>query len=190
MGIVLEVEKYVREQCMKYQEQAEDSYDFWKEHISYVYQESITLAKEYGADLEIVSLGALLHDIALINQVGDRRDHHINGEKIAREVLEGFSYAPVRMERVLKCVLHHRSSQNAETIEEKCVADADILAHFDNIPMLFYSAYTRNHVSLSDIEEYMMATFTKDYQDLSEETRVVFHKRYEEICHTLFPKKD
>ena len=34
--------------------------------------------------IEIVSLGALLHDIALINRVGDRKDHHINGEIIAK----------------------------------------------------------------------------------------------------------
>ena len=30
--------------------------------------------------MEIVKLGALLHDIALICKVGDRKDHHINGK--------------------------------------------------------------------------------------------------------------
>lgn len=132
---------------------ASDHYDFWNEHIKYVLEESVKLANEYGADIEIVSLGALLHDIALINKVGDRKDHHVNSEIIARKVLDDLDYNPKRKERVLKCVYNHRSSKNAESIEETCVADADILAHFDNIPMLFHSAFVRNDVELNDINK-------------------------------------
>ena len=124
----------------------------------------------------------MLHDIALINKVGDRKDHHINGEKIAKEILENFGYAEDKMNRVLKCVYNHRSSKNAETIEEICVADADILAHFDNIPMLFNSAFVRNKVSLNEIREWMKNTFEKDYNDLSEMTRKLFNEKYKQIC--------
>ena len=136
------------------------------------------LADKYGADKEIVALGALLHDIALINKVGERKDHHINGEKIAREILTEFSYDEDRMRKVLKCVYNHRSSHNAQSIEEICVADADILAHFDNIPMLFNSAYIRNNVGLNDIKTWMNDAFEKDYNDLSERTKELFKDRY------------
>ena len=44
---------------------ASDHYTFWNEHIKYVLEESVKLANEYGADIEIVSLGALLHDIVI-----------------------------------------------------------------------------------------------------------------------------
>ena len=71
---------------------ASDHYDFWDEHIKYVLEESVKLADQYGADIEIVSLGALLHDIALINKVGDRKDHHVNSEIIARKVLYNLGY--------------------------------------------------------------------------------------------------
>ena len=182
MEIISEVEKYVKEKIEEYKNNSEDHYDFWNEHIKYVYEESLKLAKEYNADLEIVSLGALLHDIALINKVGDRKDHHINGDIIAREVLTKLEYNEVRKERVLKCVYNHRSSKNATTIEELCVCDADILAHFDNIPMLFNSAFNRSKVTLNEVRDWMKSAFEKDYNDLSEKTKEVFRDRYNQIC--------
>ena len=181
MEIINEVEKYVKEKIEEYKNNSEDHYDFWNEHIKYVYEESLKLAKEYNADLEIVSLGSLFHDIALINKVGDRKDHHINGEIIAREVLTNLGYDDSKKERVLKCVYNHRSSKNATTIEELCVCDADILAHFDNIPMLFNSAFNRNKVGLNEVRDWMKSAFEKDYNDLSDKTKEVFKDRYNQI---------
>lgn len=188
MNIIELVENYVKEKIENYKSTSEDNYDYWNQHIKYVYEESIKLAKVYNADLKIVSLGALLHDIALINRVGDRKDHNINGEIIAREVLSSFNYDEEKMQRVLKCVYNHRSSKNAETIEELCVSDADILAHFDNIAMLFNSALIRNNVSLNDIDEWMKSAFEKDYNDLSEKTKKVFKDRYNVICEIIIKK--
>ncbi len=181
MDIIELVEAEVKRSSEEYRINSENHYDFWKEHIQYVYREASRLATEYEADLEIVKLGALLHDIALIQQVGDRKDHHINGEKIAREILTKFQYPYEKMEQVLACVYNHRSSKNAKTIEEVCVADADILAHFSNIPMLFNSAYSRNHVGVSEIREWMSKYFEKDYQDLSERTKKNFKEQYQTI---------
>lgn len=182
MSIIDRVKEYLLQQIKEYKENSNDNYDFWNEHIKYVYKESIKLAKEYNADIEIVSLGALLHDIALINKVGDRKDHHINGEVIAKEILERLDYDKDKLNRVLKCIYNHRSSKNAESIEEICVADADILAHFDNIPMLFNSAYVRNNISLNEIRTWMKDCFEKDYNDLSDRTKETFKEQYQKIC--------
>lgn len=181
MDIVESVKEYIIRQSDEYKSNADDHYDFWNEHIKYVLDESVKLANEYGADVEIVSLGALLHDIALINKVGDRKDHHVNGEIISRRVLDDLGYDSEKKERVLKCVYNHRSSKNAESIEETCVADADVLAHFDNIPMLFHSAFVRNGVELNDINKWLEEAFGKDYNDLSDNTRKSFKNRYEAI---------
>lgn len=190
MSIIDRVKEYVLQQIKEYKENSNDNYDFWNEHIKYVYKESIKLAKEYNADIEIVSLGALLHDIALINKVGDRKDHHINGEVIAKEILERFDYDEDKLNRVLKCVYNHRSSKNAESIEEKCVADADILAHFDNIPMLFNSAFIRNNIPLNEIRTWMKECFEKDYNDLSDRTKETFKEQYQEICKIVLGDED
>ena len=190
MSIIDRVKEYLLQQIKEYKENSNDNYDFWNEHIKYVYKESIKLAKEYNADIEIVSLGALLHDIALINKVGDRKDHHINGEVIAKEILESFDYDEDKLNRVLKCVYNHRSSKNAESIEEKCVADADILAHFDNIPMLFNSAFIRNNIPLNEIRTWMKECFEKDYNDLSDRTKETFKEQYQEICKIVLGDED
>lgn len=181
MNIIELVKNYVLEKSNEYKLNSNDNYDFWNEHIKYVYEESIKLAEEYHANIEIVSLGALLHDIALINKIGDRKDHHINGEKIAKELLVKMNYDANKMNRVLKCIHNHRNSKNAESMEEICVADADIIAHFDNIPMLFNSAFVRNKVNLNNVREWMRNALEKDYNDLSDKTKEVFREKYELI---------
>ncbi len=138
--------------------------------------------KKYNTDIEIVQLGSLLHDIALIRQIGDRKDYHANGKMIAEEMLSKYSYPVNKMNRVLSCVYNHRSSKNTTTIEELCVADADILAHFDNIPMLFNLAYNRCNINLNEVRKWMRSAFEKDYNDLSERTKESFKERYNQIC--------
>ena len=149
MEIITEIEKYVREAIEEYKEQAPDHYDFWEEHIKYVYEEASSLATKYNADEEIVKLGALLHE---------------------------------------KCVFNHRSSKNATSIEEMCVADADILAHFDNIPMLKNSA-KRNNIPEDKVNDYLKEVFEKDYNDLSDMTKESFKERYESICDEVLENK-
>ena len=184
--LVNDIEKYVKERIEKFKDTSLDHYDFWEEHIKYVYNESLDLADEYGADKEIVALGALLHDIALINRVGEKKDHHINGEKIAREILTKYNCEEEKKKRVLKCVYNHRSSSNAESIEETCVADGDILAHFDNIPMLLYIAYTKEHLNVSSAKEWLKTALEKDYNDLSTKTKEKYKNKYKTLCEIVF----
>lgn len=180
--LVDSVEKYVKKQIEEYKEFSLDHYDFWEEHVKYVYDESMLLAGFYGADKEIVALGALLHDIALINRVGEKKDHHINGEIIARGILTKFNYDEKKKERVLKCIYNHRSSNNAQSIEELCVADADILAHFDNVQMLLNIAYNKEHLNGREAKEWLKEALEKDYNDLSVKTKEKYRNKYKKIC--------
>ena len=184
-GIIEEITQYVIQESEKYKRESDDHYDFWNEHIRYVYREALELAQKYHADTEIVALGALLHDIALIEKTGDRKDHHLNGKNLSHRILDSFSCPEETKERVLGCVLHHRSAKNAENIEELCVCDADILAHFDNIPMLFNSAFNHHGVQLNEIREWMKSAFEKDYDDLSDRTKELFSARYHQIMNIV-----
>ena len=188
MSIIDEVKKYLFKKIEEYKNSSADNYDFWNEHIKYVYEESIELAKKYNANIEVVSLGALLHDIALICNVGDKKDHHINGEKLASQILDRFNYSGEMKERVLKCVYNHRSSKNAESVEELCVADADILAHFYNIPMVFHLAFNKQKVKFNDAKTWIQDNFEKDYNDLSDRTKKIFEKKYRNICEVILGK--
>ena len=180
-GLIEDIRLFVMERSEAYRRASDDHYDFWNEHIRYVYKEAADLARRYGADETVVALGALLHDIALIEKAGTRENHHVNGEILSDQILDRFSCPEELKNRVLGCVLHHRSSKNAENIEELCVCDADILAHFDNIPMLFNSAFNRNGVPLGEVREWMRKALERDYNDLSDRTRELFSTRYNTI---------
>lgn len=185
--IVEQIEALVRQKSDEYQANDPGQYDFWNGHLKYVYHEAIKLAEQYGADLEIVQLGALLHDIALLEKVGTKADHHENGKRLTEQILREYSYPEGKLERVLGCVLHHRSSKNVENLEELCVADADVLAHFDNIPMLFDAAYNLHKmVGLENVRKFMRETFAKDFDDLSDKTKVEFAPKYKTICEVIF----
>lgn len=166
------------------------NYDFWQEHISLVVKNSLKLADKFGADREIVELGSLLHDIALVSRIGSKTDHHEQGAKTAVELLEKYGYPENRIERVRKCVLHHRSSHNSTSIEETCVADADILAHFDNLPMIFQVAFVLNKLDLEEARKAVKEGLEKDFNDLSSRTKQITRARYDNILKVLFNEVD
>ena len=180
--MINKIKQEILQDIETYKNNSPDQYDFWNEHIKYVYTEAINLSELYNADKTIVELGALLHDIALIKRVGDKKDHHKNGAKLAREILEKNDCPPEILDKVIGCVFNHRSCKNATNLEELCVCDADILAHFDNIQMLFNSAFNRNNIKLNEIRHWMKECFEKDYNDLSDKTKEIFTPRYKEIC--------
>lgn len=101
---------------------------FWKHHVVPVVAYSREMAHRYGGDTEAIHLGALLHDMALLQ---DAEPHDEIGADKAYEFLI-VNWAPVETaEKVRDIVLKHRCNKFApETIEEKIVATADALAHF------------------------------------------------------------
>lgn len=167
----------------KYINESEDGYDFWNMHIKYVVKEAIELAKNYNANLEIVELGALLHDIALIAKVGSKADHHTNGTIIAKDMLIKYNYPQDKLQKVLGCITNHRSSKNATNIEELCVADADIIAHFNIIPNAFINGVKKHNFIKP---EQFMTWLASDYDDLSEQTKPLFKNKFNTIMKILF----
>ena len=172
----------------KFTAEAEDKFNYWEEHVKYVVQEALVLAEKYNADAEIVELGALLHDVASIAKIGTRKEHHITGAEIAETILLKYDYPQEKIDKVKKCVFNHRSSKNLTNIEDICVADADILAHFDNVPMLLYLFFNNNNSSyntLPELRNSLKEFFDHDYNDLSERTKQDFNERYKLICQII-----
>ena len=141
--------------CEKSKEK--DGYDFWNEHIKYVVENGIELAKKYGAE-------------------------------IAEQLLTELNYPKERIEQVKNCVLNHRGSKDRprNTIEEQCVADADVIAHFDCIPSLFSLVYKEMKLSILDGKEYVRRKLERNYNKLSPRTRELLKDRYKNIVDVLF----
>lgn len=190
-----EVTEKIKEELLKrcniYKEKY--GYDFWNDHIKYVVKNSVELAQKYGADVEIVELGALLHDIAMPSEIGSREEHNIYGTQIADELLSKLNYPVDRKERVKECVLRHRGSKDLprNTIEEQCVADADVIAHFDCIPSIFHLAFGKNDMDMSikDGTEFVKKKLERDFSKLSDRTRGELKNRYDTIMKVLFVEK-
>lgn len=183
--IVENIKDELIRRCKIYNEKY--NYDFWNDHIKYVVKNAVELAKKYETDVEIVELGALLHDIAMPSEYGPREEHNVYGVKIADELLTKLDYPQERKERVKECVLRHRGSKNMtrNTIEEQCVAD--VMAHFDCIPSLFHLAFSERKMSLEEGTEFVKKKLERDYNKLSPKTREILKSRYENIIEVLFP---
>lgn len=190
MLIKLNIVEIIKEELLKRCNESKDSdgFDFWEDHIKYVVINAVDLAKKYGADVEIVELGSLLHDIAMPSNIGPREEHHIYGAKIAEELLTKYNYPQDKIERVKQCVLNHRESKDLprNTIEGEIIADADVIAHFDSIPALFSLAFKELNLSLNEGTEFVKKKLEREYNKLSNRTRKLLEERYSNIRKVLF----
>ena len=186
MDIIQEIQNELIKRCNSYEEKT--GYNYWEDHIKHVVNNSIKLAKIYNADVEIVTLGALLHDISVPSEYGPIEEHHIYGVKIAEELLNKLNYPKEKIEHVKKCVINHRSSgkANRTTIEEQCVADADAIAHFDAIPSLFSLAYKDRKMKIAEGANFVKDKLKRDYQKLSPKTKELMKSRYQNIMKEVF----
>ena len=185
-SIVESIRTELIKRCNNYKEKY--GFDYWNDHIKYVVKNAVQLANKYNADVEIVELGALLHDIAMPSEYGERDLHHIYGAEIAEQLLTELNFPKERIERVKNCVLNHRGSTDRarNTLEEQCVADADVIAHFDCIPSLFSLVYKEKRLSISDGKEYVRKKLERDYNKLSSRTKEILKDRYKKITEVLF----
>ncbi|MGA3191027.1 MAG: HD domain-containing protein [Candidatus Bathyarchaeia archaeon] len=92
-------------------------------HVDRVFRIATYLAKREKADVELVQIGAILHDIG--RTVGE--PHNETGARLASEILSGTDYPHEKSDRVASIVLHHALPlrDKLETLEEKIVWDAD-----------------------------------------------------------------
>lgn len=138
MTIVEKIRLYVKHECSKpTSKYGLDAYNF---HFVPMARFAEALAKKLGGDREVILLAAWLHDIGSI--IHGRADHHLTGAKIAEAKLRQYHYPPEKIALVKKCILNHRGSKQRERIslEEKIVAEADVLSAFDNISGQFAAA--------------------------------------------------
>lgn len=100
-------------------------------HIERVYRMAQRLAQAEGADLELVSAAALLHDADGTTPGSDvRREHHLRSADFAGMILKLEGWPEEKIKAVQHCIRAHRyrdDSEPPETIEAKVLFDADKL---------------------------------------------------------------
>jgi uncharacterized protein len=138
------------------------------------------LAREMGADIEIVEIAGWLHDIGSI--MYGREDHHINGARVAHEFLMDSKYPAEKIERVEKCILGHRGSQNIErtTIEEQIIAEADVMSNFDNVPGIFKASFVYENMTQGEAKISVREKLQRKWNQLRfEKSKEIIRPKYE-----------
>lgn len=101
------------------------------EHTERVCRLAVHIGSVEGACLDTVTIAAVLHDIGRIQQDAARGAvcHARIGAEMARDILAAFDIPLAVKENICHCILTHRfrNSHVPETLEAKCLFDADKL---------------------------------------------------------------
>jgi len=104
-----------------------------RSHIERVLRTAVEIGKREGADLEIIELSAILHDIFANEEKHTDVEgfrHEIEASKEARKILKRLGLADKTVDAVCHCIESHRKRTGRiqpQTIEAKCLFDADKL---------------------------------------------------------------
>ena len=180
------VEKVKEEMIQISDESMKDTnYDDWNNHIRLVYENAHKLAVERNADVEIVDLAAILHDVARVMHYGPIEEHNIYGAEVAEKILKKYDYPQDRIEFVKKCIYNHIDNPK-ESVEEEIIADADVISHFDNLSMIFWIPMGIKKLNFEDSKKFVKSKLEFDYNKLSQYAKNLLQERYDNIMNTLF----
>ena len=104
-----------------------------KSHIERVLRTAVEIGKREGADLEIIELSAILHDIFANEEKRSNVEgfrHEIEASKEAKNILKNLGFTDRTVDAVCHCIESHRKRTGRiqpQTIEAKCLFDADKL---------------------------------------------------------------
>jgi putative nucleotidyltransferase with HDIG domain len=120
--LLIQVEQFAKACCDQY---AADP-GLWQHHVQWVRQFALQLAEAEGTDPQVVEIAALLHDIGYSK---GEEEHHLWSYELSMEFLKTTDLPEAVQERILECVLKHRTRFSAEDnrLEVKVVQSADAL---------------------------------------------------------------
>ncbi|ACJ15826.1 metal-dependent phosphohydrolase [Thermococcus onnurineus NA1] len=162
-------------------------------HVERVFNLCMHIGREEGADLEILALAALLHDVARpLESVGKVEDHAAEGARIARQYLRSLGYPEEKVEAVAHAIEAHRFSRGPEpaTLEAKILSDADKLDAIGAIGIARVFMYSGEHgrdieASLRHFEEKILKLKDLMYTETAKKMAEERHRFTEEFIERI-----
>jgi uncharacterized protein len=125
----MELSHKIKEEAREFFSDARGSHD-WS-HVERVYNLCVRIGKKEDADIEILKLAAILHDIGreYEDESGGKICHAEKGAVLARKLLEKHDIGSEKIDRVVHCIEAHRfrGGRQPRTKEAKVLFDADKL---------------------------------------------------------------
>lgn len=186
--IIQDIKNFVFEECKK--PTSKYGYEPFEGHFVPVVKYSKILGEKLNADLEVLEIAAWLHDIGSI--IYGRENHHITSCEIAEKKLIEFNYPSKKIEQVKHCIFSHRGSQEIirETIEAQIIADADSMAHFDNIVGPLKAALVYEGLDQFEASNSVKNKLIRSYNKLSPEAKLIIQPKYEAVILLLGGKNE
>lgn len=105
------------------------SHDF--DHVERVLKMAMHIGKKEKANLEILKLAAILHDIGRhkSDKQKGQTDHAKDGATVAAEILKKYKFSKEKIAKITHCIEAHRfrTKTKPKTLEAKILFDADKL---------------------------------------------------------------
>ena len=71
------------------------------------------------------------------------------------------------------------------SIEELCVADADAISHFDNVPSLLYLVYAERKMNYEEGKQYVKEKLERSFRKLSAQSKEYYKNKYRQVMEML-----
>jgi uncharacterized protein len=167
INIIEKIEQLVENACRS--DKNIFGYGIWTHHIKFVSDKAKELAFTFNADPEIVEIAALLHDYAGIIDNSLHNEHHTHSAIMAGEILKKLRYPKQKIEAVQHCIENHRGSIAGlrKTPEAECLANADAIAHIENIPSLLYLTFVQFKMENNDGTDWVRKKIERSYNKLN-----------------------
>ncbi|WP_435097161.1 HD domain-containing protein [Halarchaeum sp. P4] len=127
-------------------------------HIVNVRELAAEIAEKEGADVDVVRVAALFHDIAKLD--ADQEVHAEEGARVARQYLETHGDYPASfVDRVCRAVEHHSHTDELGELdlESRCLIEADMLdkvgANGTALMLLRMGYEARTHMDAAEMVE-------------------------------------
>ncbi len=172
-----EIIKKVKNEARKYFIGASGCHD-WT-HVERVRNLAMRIGKEESADLFVLEIASYLHDIGRKEEmkVKGKFCHAELGAKEAEVILAQFKIDNKNIENILHCIITHRYRNNhkPETIEAKCLYDADKLDSLGAIGVaraFLFAGHSASNILYTGNEK-KLAKLKKNYSFTKEDTVVL-----------------
>jgi uncharacterized protein len=174
-------------------------------HVERVYNLCLKLANKLKANIKVLKIAALLHDIGRIKKNHDesKRNHAEISVDLAKNYLNSlnFNISEDELENILHCIKSHSYSNNItpRTIEAKILSDADKLDAIGAIGLYRTIGYTvKNEGNVFDVIHHLEdkivrlkdQLFLDSSKKLAEERQKIILNFYKEIKNEAINKGD